>query len=133
MFTKSEAASLLSVVEVLKKHDRLPSRFASHIESAVAKLATPDPSLDAADAAGLCAATHEYLKATKSGSMPSQLRDIFASVWKKLIEVQRDKPVFFVDNDGWKICVNGTIEHGPFESEDRARFFWSIRSCPLNS
>lgn len=132
LFTAREATSLRCIVDVLDKHDRIPKTFEPHIRTARAKLATATPDFTAEDAAGLCAAAWEYLQVANVEDWPSELRDVVESAWRKLLEVQRDEPVFVCDDEGWKVCFNGSIEYGPFETEDRARFFWSIKPCPLN-
>lgn len=132
LFTENEAVSLRCVVDVLEKNGSIPRAFEPHVREARAKLNSDDPDLTASDAAGLCVATCEYLKTVPIESLPREVQVVFKSAYRKLISVQRDRPVFVGKEDGWHICVNGLVTGEPFESEERARFFWSIRPWPLN-
>jgi|LakMenEpi03Aug12_release.lakeMendotaPanAssembly.Ray.scaffolds.fasta_scaffold388744_5 hypothetical protein len=129
-FTGKEKSSLRAVVDLLDEHSLIPKMFEPHIRSARAKLESQNE-LTASDAAGLCAAAWEFLKKADVESMPCELRDVIESAWKKLLEAQHDQPVLVFSDDGWYVCVNGSIACGPFETEDRARFFWSNRPWPM--
>jgi hypothetical protein len=136
MFTGNEKSSLRAIVDLLDKNSLIHKTFEPHIRAARAKLESQND-LTASDAAGLCAAAWEFLKVADVESIPRELRKVVESAWKKLLEAQHDQPVLVFsddgdEDDGWHVCLNGSIVCGPFETEDRALFFWSIRPCPLS-
>jgi hypothetical protein len=131
-FTEKEAVSLRCIVDVLEKHGAVPQTFKSQVKDARARLDLDDPQLTASHAAALCAATHKYLKSVPIETLPPEVQVVFASAYEKLIGIQKDEPVFVNVGDGWGICVNGSIARESFETEERARFYWSIRPWPLN-
>ena len=136
--TKTEATTVRAIVDVADEFKIVPPAFAGVVADARRKLdgirEDADVDVTVTEAAGLLATTWAYLERSNVSLMPSTIADAINGVWMKLQLAQRDRPVvvYFENGDGgagWYIMVNGSIDHGPFETEDRAMFFWECKPC----
>lgn len=141
--TAIEASTMRCIVDVAEDFNVVPQPFEPHVTSARAKLDDVfegDVAFTAAEASAMLATTWAYMKRANMDEMPCNLRDAIACYWAKLRKVQRGKPVavfvreeISIGGEGWYLIINGEVLHGPFDSEERALFFWEVKPCPLKS
>ncbi|NDE18554.1 hypothetical protein EBZ80_26980 [bacterium] len=74
-----------------------------------------------------CALLTELNNIAESGlPTASEFRRHLASAIVKLTTAQDGMPIIYEHRGEWWICINGMTKHGPFESRNRAEFFWGV-------
>lgn len=135
---KTEIWTLRSIVDLAGEHKFVPPPFVSHVAAVRQRIDglqdDAEVEVTPAEAAGLLTTTWEYVQRSNTAGLPREIADSINTVWMKLRLVQRDHPIFVYNKDGyagdgWYIVRNGWMEYGPFDSEDRAKFFWECRPC----
>lgn len=136
IWTRNEANTARVIVEIAGENGFLPEPFRDHLDSVLGKLDAGEQDVTPAEASALLATTWAYLERADRDNLPCVIADTINSYWGKLQAEVRGKPVFVCvpnaeDGPGWYTLINGTLKHGPYESEERARFNWGIRSWTL--